>query len=96
MSCFSDEETINEDGEDGDEEGWEQVDNVVEAKMARLAKGQTLESRTTGYLLGFPATSVPSTVLRALRDLMCGRKNSPSTRPTCYVSRHTHVYDKGE
>jgi hypothetical protein len=44
----------------------------------------------TGYLLGFPATLFLSTVQRALRELIT------RTRPTCYVSKHTVVYDEGE
>jgi hypothetical protein len=32
-------------------------------------------ARTTGYLLGFPATLFLSTVLRALRGLMSGVEN---------------------
>ena len=36
-----------------------------------------MQARTTGYLLGFPATLFLSTVLRALRELMYGGGNSP-------------------
>ncbi len=31
-----------------------------------------METRTAGYLFNFPATPVTSTLLRALRNLMCG------------------------
>ena len=56
-----------------------------------------LESQTTGYLLGFPATLFLSSVLRMgsmWSDAQGGK--STTTRPTCYVSKHTMVYDKGE
>ena len=48
-----------------------------------------------GYGLGFPATLFLSTVIRALLDLMCGGIFI-QYQATCYVSKHTMVYGKGE
>ncbi len=36
-----------------------------------------LQAQTTGYLFNFPATPVPSTLLRALRNLICGVVDLP-------------------
>jgi hypothetical protein len=33
--------------------------------------GMTVAARTAGYFFNFPATPVPSTLLQALRNLMC-------------------------
>ena len=55
-----------------------------------------MPSQTTGYLLGYPAILFLSTVLWALRKLMYGGGEFTTTRHTCYVSKHTMVYDKGE
>ena len=46
------------------------------------------------YLLGFPATLFLSTVLRALRGSCTGGKFTHQA--TCYVSKHTVVYNEGE
>ena len=57
MSCFSDEETINEDGEDGDEEaGWEQVDVVEANKEMAKKEASPAPARTTP---GKTATTPP-------------------------------------
>ncbi len=40
--------------------------------MIKTLAARGLEARTTGYLLGFPATLFLSTVLQALRGLMSG------------------------
>ena len=56
-----------------------------------------LESQTTGYLLGFPATLFLSSDLRmgsTWSDAQGGKFTT--TRPTCYVSKHTMVYNEGE
>ena len=55
MSCFSDEEAINKDGEDGDEEGWEQVD-VDETNKEMAKKEASPAPRTTP---GKTATTPP-------------------------------------
>ena len=55
VSCFSDEDDINEDVEDGDEEGWEQVD-VDEAKEEMAKKEASPAPRTTP---GKTATTPP-------------------------------------
>ena len=55
MSCFSDED-INEDGEDGDEEGWEQVDVDEEANKEMAKKEASPAPRTTP---GKTATTPP-------------------------------------
>ena len=55
MSCFSDEEAINKDGEDGDEEGWEQVDVEAHEEMAKK-EASPAPARTTP---GKTATTPP-------------------------------------
>jgi hypothetical protein len=42
-----------------------------------LPRGAELSARTAGYLFNFPATPVPSTLLQALRNLMCGVVDLP-------------------
>jgi hypothetical protein len=48
VSCFSDEETLNEDGEDRDEEGWEQVDVDEQADEEMAKKEASPAPRTPG------------------------------------------------
>ena len=64
------------------------------------SKHACLELRTDnwpGYLLGFPATLFLRTVLSALPTWSDARGGKFTTnRPTCYVSKHTMVYDEGE
>ena len=55
-----------------------------------------MRPRTTGYLVNFPAMFVPSTFLWALHRLMNGVIFLSGTKSTCYVSKHTMVYDEGE
>ena len=53
----------------------------------------------TGYLLGFPATSVPSTVLptgSTRFDVWEEKFTRYKAYVLLYVSRHTHVYNEGE
>jgi hypothetical protein len=39
--------------------------------------GMTVAARTAGYFFNFPATPVPSTLLQALHNLMCGVVDLP-------------------
>ncbi len=64
---------------------------------AAEVKVTVVAARTAGYGLGFPATLFLSTVLRALHtrfDVWVGIFTQ--YQATCYVSKHTMVYDEGE
>jgi hypothetical protein len=62
---------------------------------AMMASARALGTGTTGYLFSFPATLflVQSYGLYVV-DARGGK--FITTRPTCYVSKHTMVYDEGE
>ena len=63
---------------------------------ANEVKVKVVAAWTAGYGLGFPATYFLSTVLRALHELMYGGGEFTTTRPMCYVSKYTVVYNEGE
>ncbi len=91
MSCFSDED-INEDGEDGDEEGWEQVD-VDEANEEMAKKEPSPAPCTTP---GKTATTPPkktqavASIEKDMKTLSManGPSLSPSTSTTDSCSPH--------
>ena len=63
--------------------------------MQKFSQVEVVGPRTTGYLFNFPATLflVQSYGLYVV-DARGGK--FITTRPTCYVSKHTMVYDEGE
>jgi hypothetical protein len=59
-------------------------------------ENEPVDARTAGSLISFPATSFLGTSPTSPTQIDVQGETSACIRPTCYVSEHTDVYDKGE